>query len=67
MSRENVESFERGVEALNRGDVEAVLEERDPAVEFHAVLEISAINFSRSAASARRVTAAPAPKCHSVW
>ena len=39
MSQENVESFERAVEAINRGDVEAVLEELDPAVEFHAVLE----------------------------
>jgi uncharacterized protein len=36
MSRENVEAFKRGVEALNRRDVEALLPELDPEVEWHS-------------------------------
>ena len=38
MSEENVESFKRGVEAGNRGDIEAFLAELDPEVEYHAAL-----------------------------
>jgi ketosteroid isomerase-like protein len=37
MSQENVEAFERGVEAFNNGDVEALIEEADPGVEFYDV------------------------------
>ena len=33
MSQENVEAFKRGLEAGNRGDVEALLEELDAEVE----------------------------------
>jgi ketosteroid isomerase-like protein len=35
MSQQNVESFKRAVEANNRRDVEAFLEELDPEVEWH--------------------------------
>jgi ketosteroid isomerase-like protein len=38
MSRENVEAFKRGLEAGNRGDVETLLEELDPEVEWHSAL-----------------------------
>jgi ketosteroid isomerase-like protein len=38
MSQENVEAFERGLEAGNRGDVETLLEELDPEVEWHSAL-----------------------------
>jgi ketosteroid isomerase-like protein len=38
MSRENVEAFRRGLEAGNRGDVETLLEELDPEVEWHSAL-----------------------------
>jgi ketosteroid isomerase-like protein len=38
MSQENVEAFKRGLEAGNRGDVETLLEELDPAVEWHSAL-----------------------------
>jgi ketosteroid isomerase-like protein len=34
MSKENVETFKRAVEAANRRDVEALLEELDPEVEW---------------------------------
>jgi ketosteroid isomerase-like protein len=40
MSRENVEVFERAVEANNRGDYEALLAEIDPDVEWHAVFQV---------------------------
>ena len=36
MSRENVEAFKRGINAMNRGDVEGVLH---PSVEFHMALQ----------------------------
>src|SRR5918995_2969427 len=36
--KENVETFKRGLEAGNRGDVETLLEELDPAVEWHSAL-----------------------------
>ncbi len=39
MSQENLNAFNRAVEATNRGDVEAMLRDMDPAVEFHAFLE----------------------------
>jgi ketosteroid isomerase-like protein len=38
MSHENVEAFKRGLEAGNRGDVETLLEELDPEVEWHSAL-----------------------------
>jgi ketosteroid isomerase-like protein len=38
MSQEDVEGFKRAVEAGNRADVEAVLEELDPDVEWHPAL-----------------------------
>ena len=38
MSQENVEAFKRGLEAGNRGDVEGLLEELDPEVEWHSAL-----------------------------
>jgi ketosteroid isomerase-like protein len=37
MSQENVEAFKRGVEAINRGDIEPLLEELDREVEWHDV------------------------------
>ena len=40
MSEENVESFKRGTEAYNRQDVDALLEELDPEVEWHSALLI---------------------------
>jgi ketosteroid isomerase-like protein len=39
MSQENVESFKRVIEAINRGDVEAVLQELDPAIEWHMTVQ----------------------------
>ena len=38
MSQENVEAFKRGLDAGNRGDVEALLEELDPEIEWHSAL-----------------------------
>ena len=35
MSEENVEAFTRGFEAFDRRDMDAMLEELDPAVEWH--------------------------------
>jgi ketosteroid isomerase-like protein len=35
MSKENVESFKRGTELLNRRDIESFLEMLDPEVEWH--------------------------------
>ena len=32
MSRENVEAFKRGVDAMNHGDIEGLLEVCDPGV-----------------------------------
>ena len=37
MSQENVEAFRRGVEAINRRDIEALTEVLDPEVEWHDV------------------------------
>jgi len=38
MSQESVEAFKRGLEAGNRGDVESLLDELDPEVEWHSAL-----------------------------
>ena len=38
MSEENVEAFKRGIEANQRRDIDAMLEELDPTVEFHDAL-----------------------------
>jgi ketosteroid isomerase-like protein len=38
MAQENVEAFKRGLDAGNRGDVETLLEELDPDVEWHSAL-----------------------------
>ena len=38
MSQENVEAFRRGLEAGNRGDIEALLEVLDPDVVWHSAL-----------------------------
>ena len=40
MSQQNVESFKRGIEAFNRRDVDALLKELDPEVEWHSALMI---------------------------
>ena len=40
MSQEDVEAFERGLDAANRRDVEALLEWADPAVEWHPALPV---------------------------
>jgi SnoaL-like domain len=40
MSEENVEAFKRGAEAYNRRDVEALLKDLDPEVEWHSALLI---------------------------
>jgi ketosteroid isomerase-like protein len=39
MSQENVEAFKRGLEAGNRHDFDAMLEELDPAVEWHPAVK----------------------------
>ena len=41
VSRENVEAFKRAAEAANRGDIEALLAELDPEVEWHSALVAS--------------------------
>ncbi len=40
MSQENLEAFKRAVEAYNRRDVEALLRELEPEVEWHPALEV---------------------------
>jgi ketosteroid isomerase-like protein len=40
MSEENVEAFKRGTDAYNHRDVDALLEELDPEVEWHSALLI---------------------------
>ena len=40
MSQENLESFRRGNEAFNRRDVDALLRELDPEVEWHSAIMI---------------------------
>ena len=39
MSEENVEAFKRGIAAWNRRDIDATLEELDPAVEWHPAVQ----------------------------
>ena len=38
MSKENVEAFKRALEAGNRGDVDALLDELHPEIEWHSAL-----------------------------
>ncbi len=38
MSTENVEAFKRGLEAGNRGDVDGLLDELHPEIEWHSAL-----------------------------
>jgi ketosteroid isomerase-like protein len=40
MSQENVEAFNRAVEAVNRWDLEAALAELDPEIEWHPVVQV---------------------------
>jgi ketosteroid isomerase-like protein len=40
MSQRNVEAFARGIEAYNRGDVDALLDELDPGVEWRPSLPV---------------------------
>jgi ketosteroid isomerase-like protein len=40
MSQKNVERFKRAIEAYNRRDVEALLQELDPEVEWYPALEV---------------------------
>ena len=40
MSQENVEAFERGTDAYNRRDSEALVKELDPAIEWYPGLEV---------------------------
>jgi ketosteroid isomerase-like protein len=40
MSAENVEVFKRGAEAYNRRDIESLLQDLDPEVEWHSALLI---------------------------
>ena len=40
MSQENLETFKRGLDAYNRRDIDALLEELDPEVEWHPALAV---------------------------
>ena len=40
MSQENVEAFKRGAAAYNRGDIDTMLEELDPEIEWHPALQV---------------------------
>ena len=40
MSQENVEAVKRGIDAYNRRDIDALLKELDPDVEFHPALAV---------------------------
>jgi ketosteroid isomerase-like protein len=40
MSKENVEAFKRGLKAGNRGDVDALLDELHPEIEWHSALHV---------------------------
>ena len=40
MSQENVEAFKRGIEAFNRRDIEAMLDEQSSDVEWHPILQV---------------------------
>jgi ketosteroid isomerase-like protein len=40
MSEENVEAVRRGADAYNRGDIDALLDELDPEIEWHPLLQV---------------------------
>jgi ketosteroid isomerase-like protein len=40
MSQENIEALQRAVEANNRGDYEALLDEFDPDIEWHGIFGV---------------------------
>ena len=40
MSKEDVEAFKRGLEAGNRGDVDGLLDELHPKIEWHSALHV---------------------------
>jgi ketosteroid isomerase-like protein len=40
MSKENVDAFMRGLDAYNRRDIDALMEELDPDVEWHPALAV---------------------------
>jgi ketosteroid isomerase-like protein len=40
MSQENVEAVRRGADAYNRGDIDALLGELDPEIEWHPLLQV---------------------------
>jgi ketosteroid isomerase-like protein len=40
MSAENVEAVKRAIEAHNRGDIDALLEDLDPEIEWHPLLQV---------------------------
>jgi ketosteroid isomerase-like protein len=40
MSQENVEAMTRAADAFNRGDIDALLKEIDPEVEWHPLLQV---------------------------
>ena len=40
MSQENVDAFKRGLDAYNRRDLDALMEELDPDVEWHPALAV---------------------------
>jgi ketosteroid isomerase-like protein len=40
VSSENVEAFKRGLDAGNRGDVDALLDELHPEIEWHSALHV---------------------------
>jgi uncharacterized protein len=40
MSQENVEAIRRATAAYNRGDIDALLEELDPEIEWHPALQV---------------------------
>ncbi|HEX6711843.1 MAG TPA: nuclear transport factor 2 family protein, partial [Thermoleophilaceae bacterium] len=40
MSKDNVEAFRRGLEAGNRGDIDALLDELHPEIEWHSALHM---------------------------
>jgi ketosteroid isomerase-like protein len=40
MSRENVEAMRRAIDAFNRRDIDALLEDVDPEIEWHPLLQV---------------------------
>jgi ketosteroid isomerase-like protein len=40
MSEENVEAFKRGLEAGNRGDIDGLLDELHPEIEWHSAMHV---------------------------